>query len=1162
MYFYCLAVAFAVLMQKDANAAEMLDEAMLLSSAGGGEDFEFVENSVLAQGSWAKYRIAKDGVYKLTHAQLSSAGILSGSVPSDKVGVFGFGAYALGFSTGIERPGDILEQPIKMVDGGDGTFDSGDYFLFYADGPDRIEYSNGSFSRSRNTFDRYSYYFVSSTEGSGKRIETQEAVDPNLVSYQQESYTFLSFHENDLVNVGKTGRRLYGEAFEFVRNQNFSLSSATPVSGSTAKITVAVGSASRGGISNFKVTVGGANYNIGLPNIGSSQYTLASRATQTFNIQPSGSSIPVSLELEKGGDDVKAWLDYLMFQCATRDILPKGEVYHISINGTDSVFKRVSGFLNSGSDYWLVDKWGSPCQLNVQNNNGNLSLLIPANKLGRIVEVQGTNYPSPSFTGKVNNQNLHSIAGQDYIIIYPKVFEVPAKRLADFHRSRGLSVRTVLVSDIYNEFQSGSRHVIGIRDFLRHVYVKDPSKLKYALLFGDGSHYNLDGVEGNTNFLPTYQSLQSEFELQTFVSDDFFGQLEMDEGAPESNEEPGYIPIDDGDMDIAIGRFPVSNLTQANNVVDKVIRYMTGPPEDVFGDWRNVMTFVSDDTDGNGSGQEKFHLEDANTLTDWIISRYPGFNVQKVFSDAYKQESTPGGSRYPAVNKIIKDRVQDGALIVNYTGHGGEVGWAHERILDIATINSWTNRYRMPVMVTATCEFSKFDDYTRTSAGELCLLNPNGGAIALLTTTRVVYANPNFEINLDFVQNLFKWYDLGGVVRLGDVYRDTKRQYVNSSGGINHLNFSLLGDPALELAMPRNQVVTTKINDKEFSSFSDTISALSLVKLEGEVRDFQGSPLSDFNGEVDVQVLDKAVTIRSLGNDFPDVQLPFQVRNSLIYKGKATVEAGKFTVRFIVPRDIQLKEGTGLIRYYAHSDETDANGGESELMVGGISDAAIADDLGPDIRLYLNDLDFFSGDVTGENSTILAFLSDTSGINTTGTGIGHDIVAYLDNDLQNGIVLNDFYVADKDSYQSGSLSYPLDGVASGTHRLTLRAWDNNNNPSERSIEFLVRNSGDPFVEELLSYPNPATSHVDIRFTHNQGGYATSALLEIYDMQGRLVANRKWEVSNQEKGRAEYRWDLKNNNQSTIIPGTYVYRVTLENNEGKTASMSNRMLIVR
>ncbi len=1120
------------------------------------------DESVLSEGSWLKLRVNSSGVYKVTHGQLASNGLLSGSVPSSKLGVFGQGAYTFPHAAGTMPHDDLYENAIAVYDGGDGSFDSGDFLLFYGQGPHNITLSGEQLKRERNPFSTASFYFVTADHEAGKRIQDYELGNGVIPSVEQATHTYLNIYEQELVNIGKTGRRMFGEAFEFVTNRTFSVSTVKPAAGEQPQVMVTGAIASKGGTSAVTVDVDGQQRTSQSSGLGT--YEAGRDLIQLFTVdKPNGGNISVKIDFQKGSSSAKAWLDYIKVQTITNENIGSG-VYHLPASNADAV--ALTTFINDERNYWLVGRYGAEGALSVKNWNGKSALFLDGGELQHIVEFDPESAPSPGFLGGVPNQNLHGISGVDYIIVYPKLFERQANELAEFHSQHGLDVITVEDKLIYDEFSSGAKHVVGIRDFFKHVYDKDPGKLKYALLFGDASYINLDGFEGNTALLPSYQSANSLSDLGnggSYVTDDFFGFLEYGEGELETNNTSGFTRIPRSDMDIAIGRMPVHTVAQAQAMVEKVKRYMNGPSKERFGAWRNVMMFVADDFDGNFGPTEENHTTEANELASWIEETEPSFQVKKVFSDAYKQESTPGGSRYPEVNRIIRERVQNGALLVNYSGHGGEVGWAHERILDLSTINGWTNQYKMPIMVTATCEFSRFDDPDRISAGEYCLLNPNGGAIALLSTTRVVYSSPNFALNTDFIQNLYS--EREGNVRIGDVYKATMQQYMQNprSPEFNHLNFTLLGDPAVKIAFPENHVQTERINGQDFATYTDTIKALSLVTIEGAVKNQEGNTLSDFNGEVEVKIYDKATTQKTLNNDNGNGGgVTFKARNSIIYQGVASVTNGEFQVQFIVPKDIQFKEGNGLLQYYASSETTDANGGTEEIMVGGINPNPIADDRGPQIDLFLNDETFISGETTGENPNLIAYLSDESGINITGAGIGHDMLAYIDGDVRNAAILNTYYRADLDSYQSGRLEYPFEGIPSGEHTLTVRAWDNNNNPGEATINFLVRDADEPFLEELMAYPNPAVNNTTIRFTHNQGGYASEAVLEIIDVQGRVVARNVWNLDAQQKGTATYDWDLKNNSSTTINAGTYVYRVTLNSESGETAVATNRLLVVR
>ncbi len=594
---------------------------------------------------------------------------------------------------------------------------------------------------------------------------------------------------------------------------------------------------------------------------------------------------------------------------------------------------------------------------------------------------------------KIANQNIHGLPNTEMVIVVNPDFKDQAERLAQLHRKEGLSVVVLTPDLVYNEFSSGARDVTAIKDLMKMFYKRangaPGAKPKYLLLFGDGSYINKD-YAGNSNFLPTYQSLNSESLTDSYVCDDYFGFLDDHESDAYSDK-----------LDIGIGRLPVSSVEQATQVVDKIYHYVsTGydPKKDegTFGNWRNRLLFIADDLSGNpGSDNEVQHVEEADSLANEVDRRFKPFLTDKIYMDSYKQVSTPGGERYPEAAVAFRNKVQQGALIVNYTGHGGEVGLAHERVLDVQTIEGWTNIDALPLFLTATCEFSRFDDPARTSAGELILLNPKGGGIGLFSTTRLVYSDPNFDMNRFFYDYALP-DSTGKTMTLGEIIMHTKSDAAtHNSSTPNNMNFMLLGDPALRLAYPTYRVHTTAINGVPVTESSDTLKAFSKITIDGEVTDLNKNVLTGFSGVVDITVLDKAENLRTLGNDGPQYR-NFTLKDKMIYIGKATVTAGKFSCNFIVPKDISFGYGKGTIIYYANNGTVDANGGYEDVVVGGVSNESLRDENGPGISLFMNTTDFDPGDITDENPKLLAFLSDESGINTTGNGIGHEILATID----------------------------------------------------------------------------------------------------------------------------------------------------------------------
>jgi hypothetical protein len=693
---------------------------------------------------------------------------------------------------------------------------------------------------------------------------------------------------------------------------------------------------------------------------------------------------------------------------------------------------------------------------------------------------------------------------------------------------------------------------------------------RYLLLFGDGSYDNKNRFgSANTNFIPTYQSLNSTLYTDTYVSDDYYGLLDDNEGL--------FLPLGVSSeyVDVGIGRLPVKTKSEARAGIDKIMRYTrTGFSPNLdnqsacdntqnaspFGDWRNNITFIGDDEDGGLHQGSAPSLSGADQLAVLVDTTYDDYNVDKIYLDAYPQESTPGGERYPDVTRAIDKRVEKGCLIMNYTGHGGEVGLAHERVVEVAQINKWTNANNLPLFFTATCEFSRYDDPERTSAGEYVFLNPNGGGIALMTTVRLVFASPNFTVNKNFFLAAFEPLN-GEMPRLGDLIEYMKDQPGGNS--VNSRNFTLLGDPALRLAYPMHDVITDSVNSNPVTASSnDTLRALSLVTVSGHLSDKGGNLLSNYNGVLYPTVFDKAQNITTLSNDGPpSPPFTFSLQKNILYKGKVSVKDGKFTFTFIVPKDIAYAYGIGRISYYAENGTEDANGFYEKIIIGGSNDSAVADNTGPEVSLYMNDAKFAFGGLTDENPDVYAILKDNNGVNTVGNGIGHDITAVMDGNTDDVIVLNDYYQADLNSYKSGTIRYPFTDLSEGKHTLSLKVWDVYNNSSQTYTEFVVSKSADLALEHVLNYPNPFTTKTQFFFEQNRCCQQLEVELQVFTISGKLVKNISKFVQAEGYRSDPIEWDGRDDFGDKIGKGVYIYKLKVKTDDGSAAEKFEKLVIL-
>ena len=666
-------------------------------------------------------------------------------------------------------------------------------------------------------------------------------------------------------------------------------------------------------------------------------------------------------------------------------------------------------------------------------------------------------------------------------------------------------------------------------------------KPKYLLLLGDASYDYKNIIKNNTNFVPTYESYSSYSPINSYASDDYYGFLNDNDG---EFDDGGYYDK----SDIGIGRFPVQTPLQAKQMVDKIINYKN---KESFGDWRNNLMLIADDEDGNT------YFNGSESLDYYFEANTKELNITKIYLDAFQQVTTPGGNRYPDVQVAIDKKTNSGCFVINYIGHGGEQYLAHEKIVEIPDINSWTNFNELSLFVTATCEFTRFDDPERVSAGELVWLNPKGGAICMLTTTRVVFSSSNdYLLNNLYKNNLFNENN-GNFSRIGDVTKLTK----NRTGfDANCRKFALIGDPALVLDYPKNEVITTSINSNPVDSNADTLKALSIITVSGEIRDHQNVKLDNFNGVLYPIIYDKASDLKTLANDPGNsIVAPFKMFMNIIYKGVVSVTDGSFTFSFVVPKDISYKFGEGKISYYATDYITDANGEYDNIVIGGSVSNFPKDTIGPEVHLYMNDTNFIRGGITNESPWLYATVSDESGINTVGNGIGHEIIGVLDGG--NPIVLNDYYRATLNNYKEGIIKYPFSNLSTGKHKLYIKVWDVMNNSAEDSTEFVVAPSTVPEIRNLYNYPNPTHGSTTFSFETNLSGQPFKATLQVFTPLGQLIRTIETNINTEASRVLLIKWNMADNGGTYLTSGVYIFRLILQDSKGQVVSKSNKLILL-
>ncbi len=862
----------------------------------------YTPHSVLSTGNWYKLKVKDPGVYKIDIPLLNTLGVNTSSLASNSIRLYGNGGHMLSESNNGPWTDDLVENSIMIIDGGDGVINGTDHILFYANGPEEwIKDSvNQRFSHRKNFYSDNAFYFLS-VGGSGQRIPNAPLVSfPNLVV---TNFSERYYHELDTINFLYSGKEWYGEEFSsgpgktLIRNFSVNipnLVAAAPIVLQTNCVARSVGVSSR-----FDVTINDLPVAQAIINsvAGGTYDPVAQPATILANSPVTTGPVRIGYKYNPGSFNAQAWLNW--FEFFTRRALSLNGVDQLLFRDWNSVGNNIAEFVlsqaSAGTQVWEITDPLHPARMQGVFSGTEFRFINTCNQLREYIAFNPANYLIPSSMGKISNQDIHNTAATDLLIITAPEFSVQALRLAQLHQQQnGLRYAVVTTEQIFNEFSAGQADPISIRDFAKMYFDKygtDPlNKPRYLLLFGDASFDYKNRIINNSNLVPAYQNNFSLDPLSTYTSDDFFGFLD--------NTDDINSGIVTNLLDLGIGRVPAKNNEEAKNFVDKVAAYYS---QQSLGPWRNNLSFIADDEDGN------LHLQDAEVITTTTSTTGPVFNQQKIYLDAFQQEAGAGGSRYPQANQSSNNQIYNGTLIWNYNGHGGSRRLAEETILDAEIVNNWNNPFRLPLFITATCDFAPYDNPSINSLGENILLRPKTGAIALMTTTRLVFAFSNRIMNNNYLQFALQPGADGKYRSLGDAVKDAKNYTYQTSGDIsNNRKFTLLGDPALTLSFPVLKVRTTKVNGIPAAQ-ADTLSSTEKILIEGEVTDISGNLLTGFNGTVYPTVFDKPYTINTLSNDPGSPVTNFQTQNHVLFKGKASVLNGRFSFDFKVPKDINYQ---------------------------------------------------------------------------------------------------------------------------------------------------------------------------------------------------------------------------------------------------------------
>ncbi len=981
-------------------------------------------NSLLNSGQWYRFKIDQPGVYKIDRNFLNSLGMDVNSIDPRKIKIYGNGGSMLPLLNSENTNFDLIENAIQVVGEENGSFNSGDYILFYGE--------NFKFNQENNThnniYDDNAYYFITADGANGKRI-TNFVEPTGAATTTINQFNNYQFFEKDELNPPLVGNRWFSNRFDIENEQNFEFNFPNIVTGQPMEVKVFAIATSEVSTTMEVLVNDQQQDNLQFGTLGTS--ILASSRSFSGIVNATSETVKVTLKYNNAGNpQSNAFLDIISINALSQ---LTGTNQQLSFRYDEAALLSGIGeyqFTNASSYSQIWDVTNPQSITAVQNESGSqvISFKAQLGQLRNYVAVHTTDLFTPEKvnSSNVGNQNLKgtvflneqgTFQDIDYLIVSPPFLLQPALRLANHHKNNnGLKVKVVTTDKIYNEFSTGKQDIAAIRNFVKYIYDNASSpenRIKYLNLFGDTSVDYKNRLQGNNNIVPTFHlsEMGSITASGTYMSDDFFGMMDADEGTMEASDK----------LDIAVGRMVVDNVSLANDMVNKVIRYQS---DVALGNWRTNFVLVSDDADDHPTD---FNLQvELDRLGNDISENKSFVNVIKIHSDSYQQETSSGGNRYPKVNEAIENTIDVGTLVLNYFGHGGEDGLSSERIVTKQTVQNLRNRDRYPLVVTVTCEFTRFDNPLRPTAGEFTYWNREGGAIALISTTRQIGVSTGRQFNDTLASKLYA-FDITDFVPPAEAVRLSKNEMSTPQRRV----IFYVGDPAMELAFPKSDIRLTTINGVPLGQSVDTLKALSRIRMGGEVVDSNGNLVSGYNGTLEAKVYDKRLQRQTLGNDGTTdgngnlAIMEFETLGEGIFNGQATITNGQFEFEFVVPRDIAIPVGEGRVSLYAkrNNSQEDQAGANETILVGGLNENAPDDTQGPQIRLFMNDESFVNGGITNNSPILIAKLEDENGINTA-SGIGHDITAILDGDETNPFILNDYYQTEVDDFTKGSVKLP------------------------------------------------------------------------------------------------------------------------------------------
>lgn len=1108
----------------------------------------YAAHSVLSSGRWVKVSVDETGIYSITNAMLSRWGF---SDPSS-VKVFGYGGAPVSTTLDADQIDDLPQVPVLRT---------GDGLLFYAQGPTTWQASNlqgMDYVQYQHPYATAGYYFITDRSDVGEAALATENT-PLGNGGTVSTFTGRTFHESELFSPGETGHYLLGEDFRYTTTQTFNFDLAGIVEGTDVSVLTSFAAAASGRSSlSFRYN-GNALASTSADNISAlfGEYTFVNSIRTIKQFELGGSDLDFSVAFAGGGSVSIARLDYITVNYTRR--LDMGGLSQLPFSapsgGSPQAVYALSGSTQA-THIWDVTVPHRPVEVTCTAGGGGVARFTPSAGGAReyvAFNDDGT-FPTPTLVGSVDAQDLHAEATPDMIIITPGEFIAEARRVAALHEQVD-SMRVLVVdhSLIFNEFSSGTPDVMAYRKLAKMFYDRgtdgDGHRLGYVLLFGRPlyDNRNITAAARALDYprLLIWESATGLDDNSSFCTDDILGTL-----SDGSNENNMYTR----GMEIAVGRMPVKSLTEAADMVDKLVEYVTGQD---YGSWKNNVIVLADDED------DMVHAEQSEScVTKMMANGGEDYVYNRIYLDAYRYISDGSGNNYPDARQDMFKLLNDGALVFNYVGHGSPVGWSHEHILVWDDINNGLYYNHIPFVYTATCEFTRVDA-SAVSGGELMFLNRRGGAIALYTTTRQAIIAYNGPLTEEYGRQLFARGADGQYQRIGDIYRLSK----NAHGDSNKLRFILIGDPAMRLGYPTYKAVVETINGMEPTEDNmPEFKARQTMTVRGSIYDDRGNKATTFTGAVYPTLYGPERSVETNDNHNEGKKFVYQERSDKLAMIKDSVNSGEFVFHINIPSEISADNyRPAQLSLYAYSnDGREANGSNGNFYIYGYDDTAGNDTIGPEIRvMYLNNDDFADGGEVNESPMLIAEVYDRSGLNFSTAGIGHQMTLQIDGTTTLSDV-SSYFTPEIDPRggegSGGHIYYPLEGLASGYHTLRLKVWDTFANSSERTISFNVVNGLTPKLYEVSATPNPASTEARFLLRHNRPDASITVTIYVYNLMGQLV----W--SETASGRSDMFesfpivWDLTDMAGRRVPRGVYVYRAGISTDGVQETTESRKIAV--